>query len=101
MPVEAQKCSDNYQNMRIMLATLRFKKLCQFSQIMVNILLALQFINAYTAPCRVLSRLLYLGTCPFSVAVRLSLRHICCEYSENLPIQGEDIEWQVKCGVEF
>ena len=26
MPVKTQKCSDNYQNVRIMLAVLRFKK---------------------------------------------------------------------------
>ena len=26
VPVKTQKCSDNYQNMRIMLAVLRFKK---------------------------------------------------------------------------
>ena len=26
VPVKTQKCSDNYQNMRIMLAELRFKK---------------------------------------------------------------------------
>ena len=38
VPVKTQKCSNNYQNMRNMLAVLRFlnrEKFCYFSQIML------------------------------------------------------------------
>ena len=50
MSVKTQKRSDNYQSMRIMLAVLRLKKwekLCQFSQIMLKLVLA-QSIKAYS-----------------------------------------------------
>ena len=43
VPVQTQKWCDHYQNMRIMIAVLRFKKwgkLCSFSQIMLKIMLA-------------------------------------------------------------
>ena len=50
VPVQTQKWCDHYQNMRIMLAVLRFKKwgkLCSFSQIMLKLMLA-QSIKVYS-----------------------------------------------------
>ena len=50
VPVQTQKWCDHYQNMRIMLAVLRFKKwgkLCSFTQIMLKFMLA-QSIKVYS-----------------------------------------------------
>ena len=50
VPVQTQKWCDHYQNMRIMLAVLRFKKwgkLCSFSHIMLKLMLA-QSIKVYS-----------------------------------------------------
>ena len=36
MPVKIQKCSDNYQNVRIMLVVLRFKKMGKIMLVFSN-----------------------------------------------------------------